>query len=746
LTFAPLILLGALFMLSTNVLLAQTNPTPTPVPADASSNADDWARVQEEGRLVVGTSADYAPFEFYNSNFQLDGFDIALMTEIGERLGLEIVWNDFAFSGLLDALNLGQVDAAIGAISVTPDRSAKVDFTSLYLSANDAVLVRSGEGITVRSPSDFSGHTLGVELGTTYQAWAQQNLVDTGALAQDELIPFDSVDSMITALQGGEVDIALLGYAPAQQIDRRSSSLTVGGTRFNTQQFAIATRQDSTLLNHLNVALAQVMTDGTWDDLITHYLAVDSAVVLPPPGEDGTQALVPTATPPMVATTSATPIATTSATDVPAAIVVTTPTATASVTPVPATATPLPTAPPTPTTVVCVNGMGYVADVNLDDQNMTAPPVMSPGQNFTKTWRVRNTGNCDWAADFLLMYVNGNRPEAQMGAQPVAVGQVVAPGQEVDISVNLTAPYTYGAFQAFFQMRDNKGTYFGQVIWAGVAVPDPNPPMPTAVPTTAPPVDQTPNPNFRVDNPYISAGECTTLRWDVDNVGAVFFIDGGNSQGKGGHDSQTVCPGQTTTYELQVVATNGQVYPFWQTVNVSNGNGYSINFGADDTTLDRGECTTLRWDVQGVQAVYLDGNGVAGVSSTQICPNEDTIYTLVVVRNDGGQDSRQVRIQVDNGDGGNSNPAPDRVGAPRIDWFKVDRNTIGNGSCVQLEWRVSDADGVNISRSGVYVVQGGYVDDGKQDCPPGPGIYDYTLEAYGSRGNTTHTLTVEVRP
>jgi ABC-type amino acid transport substrate-binding protein len=533
-----LALLIALLAAPAAMLQAQTNATATPAPA---SNSDDWARVKAEGQLIVGTSADYRPFEFYNSDFELDGFDIALMREVGERLGLEIVWNDFAFSGLLDALNLGQVDAAIGAISVTPDRAAKVDFTSLYLSANDAALVRVGDGITVRSPSDFGGHTLGVELGTTYQSWAQKNLVDTGVLTQDELVPFDSVDSMVAALEGGNVDIALLGYAPAQQIDRSSSALTVGGTKFNTQQFAIAVRPGSTLINHLNVALAEVMTDGTWDDLITQYLSVDSATVLPPPGEDGTQALVPTATPPAAATTSTTPAATASATDA-AAIVVTTPTATASVTPVPATATPLPTVPPTSTTMVCVNGLGYVADMNLDDQNMTAPPVMSPGQNFTKTWRVRNTGNCDWAADFLLMYVNGNRPEAQMGAQPVAVGKVVAPGQEVDLSVNMTAPYSYGAFQAFFQMRDNKGVYFGQVVWAGVSVPDPNPPTPTAVPTTAPPVDQSPNPNFRVDNPYISAGQCTALRWDVDNVSAVFFIDGGNRQGKGGHDAQTVCP------------------------------------------------------------------------------------------------------------------------------------------------------------------------------------------------------------
>jgi hypothetical protein len=235
-------------------------------------------------------------------------------------------------------------------------------------------------------------------------------------------------------------------------------------------------------------------------------------------------------------------------------------------------------------------------------------------------------------------------------------------------------------------------------------------------------------------------------------VSAVFFIDGGNSQGKGGHDSQTVCPVQTTTYELQVIATNGQTYSFWQTVNVSGSAGYSINFSADDTTLDQGECTTLRWDVQGVQAVYLNGNGVAGVSSTQVCPTEDTIYTLVAVKSDGSQDSRQVRIEVeddddgDDNDGGENGSDADGDNGPRIDWFTVDKNTISNGGCVELNWRVSDASGVNISRSGTYILQGGTADDSLKDCPPGPGIYDYTLEVYGHTGNSSQTLTVEVRP
>ena len=82
----------------------------------APDSGQDWPRVQDAGKIVIGTSADYEPFEFYNSNFALDGFDIALMQELAKRMGVEVEFKDFAFDGLLDALELGQVDAAIGAV------------------------------------------------------------------------------------------------------------------------------------------------------------------------------------------------------------------------------------------------------------------------------------------------------------------------------------------------------------------------------------------------------------------------------------------------------------------------------------------------------------------------------------------------------------------------------------------------------------------------------------------------------
>ncbi|MBK8045682.1 MAG: hypothetical protein IPK16_00250 [Anaerolineales bacterium] len=356
---------------------------------------------------------------------------------------------------------------------------------------------------------------------------------------------------------------------------------------------------------------------------------------------------------------------------------------------------------------------------------------MALGQDFSKVWRVSNSGNCAWEPDFALAYVNGNRAEARMGGQPVLVGRRVLPGEVIDLTAYLRAPQTYGTFQGFWQMRDSAGQYFGEVVWVGIQVPDPNPPPP--------PPPATINPNLRADTNYVNAGQCTNIRWDVDNVSAVYFIDGGNVQGVGGHDTRSVCPYQTTTYTLRVVANGGASSDFPITINVGGGGNapYSINFWADRTDIDRGQCTTLRWDVQNVNAVYLDNEGVPGVSSREVCPGSSHTYKLKVVKRDGGVGRARGAHQCQDVQPQQNNP--------KIEEFSVNTNQIRIGQCVNFNWRTRDAAGVNFYRSGMALLQGGPTQGGIQDCPDAPGNYDYTLDAYGA-GNVSQTVTVQVSP
>ncbi|MFH1906978.1 MAG: NBR1-Ig-like domain-containing protein [Chloroflexota bacterium] len=97
--------------------------------------------------------------------------------------------------------------------------------------------------------------------------------------------------------------------------------------------------------------------------------------------------------------------------------------------------------------------------------------VVSPGQSLTKTWRVKNTGTSTWGSGYQLAFTGGE----QMGAPSAVNVPATAPGQEADISVNITAPFGGGSHQGNWRLRNPQGTYFGDELWVKITVDAPNP-------------------------------------------------------------------------------------------------------------------------------------------------------------------------------------------------------------------------------------------------------------------------------
>ena len=180
-TLVLLVLIASLIAMASTGCSGKEESTPTPEPPTAVPEETEtvWDRIQKSGTLVVGTSADYPPFAYYDRNQKLDGFDIALIQEIGRRLGLHVDIHDFAFDGLGGALQLGQVDTAIAAISYTPERDAVVDFSDVYFVSNDAVLAAEGGVQTVAEAKALGGYRVGVQSGTVHEQWLRSTLIDS---------------------------------------------------------------------------------------------------------------------------------------------------------------------------------------------------------------------------------------------------------------------------------------------------------------------------------------------------------------------------------------------------------------------------------------------------------------------------------------------------------------------------------------------------------------------------------------
>ncbi|MBN1815460.1 MAG: hypothetical protein JXA14_26745 [Anaerolineae bacterium] len=128
----------------------------------------------------------------------------------------------------------------------------------------------------------------------------------------------------------------------------------------------------------------------------------------------------------------------------------------------------------------CTLNAKFVKDVTIPDGT-----ELGPNAAFVKVWRMRNSGTCTWEAGTKLVFSSGD----QMGGPAdVPVTTPVVSGSEVDISASLIAPNTPGVYQGKWQLRDHKGTFFGNAIWVKIAVPSPatNIPTPTLTPTPLP--------------------------------------------------------------------------------------------------------------------------------------------------------------------------------------------------------------------------------------------------------------------
>lgn len=614
------VLIGALLL--TMALLAacggsdEATPEPPPTPTReivATSEAPEggseagsaWARMQSSGQMVVGTSADYPPFEFYTDEFALDGFDIALIQAIGQEMGYEVIVRDMAFDGLGDALALGQIDVAIGAISNTPERDTVIDFSNTYFVSEDAVLANGDLDLgELGSVEQLSGYKIGAQAGTVFERWLRESLVEPGLLPESNLLIYTQIDPAIGDLSEGRIELVVLDAGPAQVAQNDAElNVEIVSQGLNRERYAVAMAEgEQELRRALNEALASLQSAGYISQLTQTYLGFDEGETLPDPGPEPTpEAPVPTPVPPQ-----------------------------------------------------CLDGMAYIQDLNYDDGNMSTPFGFPPNTPFTKGWRIQNVGTCTWDSSYALVFVSGNIPGAQMSGQPTSVRGTVAPGDTYDMFVDLVAPAQPGVYQGFWTMRNGDGQQFGAKVWVGIETVSPT--QPTPVPTQPPSADV----QFSADRTGINQGECATLSWTVQNVQAVYLYEDGQSwqnHGVEGQGTRRVCPAQTTTYDLRVVKRDGSIEIRQITIVVQPVNNVPLiqQFAVTPPNqVPVGECVEIQWRVSGdVTRIDLRRDGTVlwdnaplnGVQ--QDCPPGpgSVLYTLNVTGGNGTA-YREQRINV----------------------------------------------------------------------------------------------------
>jgi hypothetical protein len=140
-------------------------------------------------------------------------------------------------------------------------------------------------------------------------------------------------------------------------------------------------------------------------------------------------------------------------------------------TPVPPTETPTTTYATDPTQIALGTPGQLCDDYSFDpatvDVTILDGAQMTPGQDFVKTWKIKNTGICSWGDGYGLIYAGYTD---RMSGEPVPLGTLVEVGQEIDVSVNFKAPTALGEYTSAWQMANAKGIPFGKAIFVKIVV------------------------------------------------------------------------------------------------------------------------------------------------------------------------------------------------------------------------------------------------------------------------------------
>lgn len=210
----------------------------------------------EIGALVVGTSADYFPFEFKKDG-KIVGFDIELINAIAKKLNMKVVIKNMSFNSIIPSLETGDIRVGIASISQTDEREKLVDFSIPYYSNSFALLISQDAD---KYDPIKKGMNIGVESGTLMQQWILKQDLEIKVLSMD------SNDDLFIALKDKKIDGLLLDNSTAKYLlksDPSFSDMTIIQLQgVSDSNIAIAVRKDDPILERINAAISELESSG----------------------------------------------------------------------------------------------------------------------------------------------------------------------------------------------------------------------------------------------------------------------------------------------------------------------------------------------------------------------------------------------------------------------------------------------------------------------------------------------------
>lgn len=165
--------------------------------------ANRLEEIKQSGKLVVGLSADYAPYEFHinkDGKDQIVGFDVDIANEVAKDLGVTLEIKDMGFDSLVSALPSKKVDLVISGMTPTDERKNAVDFTDIYYTADQSLVVKKENLSKYKKFADLSSKKIGAQIGSIQVDVAKDNIPNA------DIQQLQSVNDLIMQVKTGKVE------------------------------------------------------------------------------------------------------------------------------------------------------------------------------------------------------------------------------------------------------------------------------------------------------------------------------------------------------------------------------------------------------------------------------------------------------------------------------------------------------------------------------------------------------------
>jgi lysine-arginine-ornithine-binding protein len=234
--------------------------------------AKEWKTVR------IGTEGAYPPFNYLDTNKQLQGFDVDIAKALCEKMKVTCEFVAQDWDGIIPALLAGKYDAIIASMSITEERKQKVDFTDKYYNTPASFVAPKNTKLKDNSPESMKGKTLGAQSATTHASYLEDKYKGSSIKL------YGTQDEANADLVAGRLDAILADKVVLLEWTTKSADgkccTFLGGDLRDVKYFGegagIAVRKNEPELKAMfNKAIAEIRKDGTYQKINAKYFPFD---------------------------------------------------------------------------------------------------------------------------------------------------------------------------------------------------------------------------------------------------------------------------------------------------------------------------------------------------------------------------------------------------------------------------------------------------------------------------------------